>query len=46
MPEVNAHVGACQRASCVHNMDLECVAMKVEFARSDGIAECLSYERR
>lgn len=46
VPEVNAHVGACQRASCVHNMDLECVAMKVEFARSDGIAECLSYERR
>lgn len=46
MPEVNTQVGACQRASCIHNMDLECVAMKVQFASVDGVAECLSYVRR
>ncbi|APT85765.1 hypothetical protein CFLV_00055 [Corynebacterium flavescens] len=45
-PKVNAQVGACQRATCVHNMDLECTAKNVSFDRSDGKAECLSFSQR
>lgn len=46
MPQVNAQVGACQRASCAHNMDLECTATKVQFARSDAGVECLTFSAR
>ena len=45
-PEVNAQVGACQRASCAFNMDLECTAKDVTFAHSELGAECLTFTRR
>lgn len=45
-PKVNAQVGACQRANCVHNLDLECTATNVTFDRSGGKAECLTFTPR
>ncbi|MDO4605845.1 MAG: hypothetical protein Q4B12_00800 [Bowdeniella nasicola] len=38
-----AKVGACQRADCTYNHDLECSANKVEVG-ADG-AECLTYAK-
>ena len=44
LDRIVAQVGACQRTSCAHNVNLECSA---EFIRVGGPeAECLSYEAR
>lgn len=46
LPRVNSQVGACQRANCVHNQDLECVAESVKMGPSGDTAECLSFQAR
>lgn len=43
---VVAQVGACSRADCVHNADLECTAegIRVGSGTADRTAECLTYK--
>ncbi len=37
------HVGACHRADCVHNSQLECGAERVEIGAGADVADCLTY---
>lgn len=39
-----AQVGACKRADCVHNTDLECHATAIVVGPSADKADCLTYE--
>jgi hypothetical protein len=39
-----AQVGACKRADCVHNTDLECHAPAIVVGPSEDAADCLTYE--
>lgn len=39
--DIHAKVGACQRADCTHNHNLECGASAIDVA---GNADCLMYE--
>jgi hypothetical protein len=39
-------VGACHRADCVHNSDLECSAERVEIGAGADVADCLTYAAR
>ncbi len=41
LDRVTAQVGACQRADCVHNANLECSAESVRVGGQS--AECLTY---
>ena len=41
-----AQVGACKRADCLHNTDLECHAPAIVVGASDDKADCLTYETR
>ncbi|MQW77792.1 DUF1540 domain-containing protein [Nocardioides sp. dk4132] len=43
LPTVRAHVGACQRADCVHNHDLLCHADSVTIAWGGDEADCMTY---
>jgi hypothetical protein len=36
-------VGACHRADCVHNSDLECTAQGVEIGMGGDVADCLTF---
>ena len=38
------HVGACQRAECIHNTALECHAASVRIGPGADDADCLTYE--
>ncbi|KAA9158077.1 DUF1540 domain-containing protein [Amycolatopsis acidicola] len=45
LDRVVAQVGACSRADCVHNANLECTAQGVRVGPgSDGEANCLTYQ--
>ena len=39
-----AQVGACKRADCVHNTDLECHAPAIVVGASGDKADCLTYD--
>ena len=47
LPKVVAQVGACSRADCAHNANLECTATAVRIApgRGDHAANCMTYTR-
>jgi Domain of Unknown Function (DUF1540) len=46
LPTAVAQVGACSRADCVHNAELECTAdgIRVGAGAADHAAECLTYQ--
>ena len=44
MGELTAQVGACKRAECVHNTELECHAPAITVGPLDDRADCLTYE--
>ncbi len=44
LDKVVSHVGACQRAECVHNSALECTASAVRVGPGADAADCLTYE--
>lgn len=46
LDKVVSHVGACQRAECVHNSSLECTAPAVRIGPGAEAADCLTYEQR
>ena len=46
MGQAIAQVGACKRAECKHNTDLECHAPAIVVGQSGDTADCLTYERR
>ena len=39
-----AQVGACKRAECVHNTDLECRAPAIVVGVGSDLADCLTFE--
>lgn len=41
-----AQVGACKRADCKHNADLECHAPAIVVGQSGDSADCLTYEHQ
>jgi hypothetical protein len=41
-----AQVGACKRASCVHNTELECHAPSITVGAGEDRADCLTFEPR
>lgn len=43
LDRVVAQVGACQRAACVYNANLECTAEAVRIGPGQGTANCLTY---
>lgn len=43
---VIAQVGACQRADCRHNVELECHASAITVAPGQDMADCMTYDRR
>jgi hypothetical protein len=43
---VLAHVGACTRVDCVHNVALECAADAVRVGSIADPADCLTYTAR
>ena len=44
MGQLTAQVGACKRAECVHNTDLECHAPAIVVGSGADAADCLTYE--
>ncbi|MFI5892558.1 DUF1540 domain-containing protein [Actinoplanes sp. NPDC051513] len=46
MGKALAQVGACKRADCMHNTDLECHAPAIVVGQSGDKADCLTYEKR
>lgn len=46
LPTVLAHVGACQREDCIHNMALECHAPSVRVGSGRDLADCLTFSPR
>lgn len=46
LPRVVPQVGACSRADCTHNTNLECTAsaVKVGMGSGDHAANCLTYQ--
>lgn len=48
LPRVVSQVGACSRADCVHNTNLECGASAVKVGPGTGghDANCLTYQPR
>ncbi|GGQ55119.1 DUF1540 domain-containing protein [Couchioplanes azureus] len=46
MGQVMAQVGACHRAECVHNTDLECRAPAITVGAAEDRADCLTYSAR
>lgn len=41
-----AQVGACKRADCKHNANLECTAPAIVVGTSGDKADCLTYEAK
>ena len=41
-----AQVGACKRADCQHNVNLECTAPAIVVGASGETADCLTYEAK
>jgi uncharacterized protein DUF1540 len=41
-----AQVGACKRADCTHNANLECRAPAIVVGESGDKADCLTYEKK
>ncbi|GAA0538522.1 DUF1540 domain-containing protein [Paractinoplanes ferrugineus] len=41
-----AQVGACKRAECKHNAELECSAPAIVVGESGDKADCLTYEKK
>ena len=46
MGKALAQVGACKRADCTHNTDLECHAPAIVVGQAGDKADCLTYEKR
>ncbi len=46
LAKVSGHVGACQRADCVHNEALECTATSVKIGAGADTADCLTFQAR
>lgn len=46
MGQLMAQVGACKRADCVHNNELECRAPAIMVGPSTDRADCLTYEQK
>lgn len=48
LPRVMSQVGACTRADCAHNVNLECTASAVRVGPGEGdhAANCLTYTAR
>jgi hypothetical protein len=46
MGQAIAQVGACKRADCKHNTDLECHAPAIVVGQSGDSADCLTYEHQ
>ncbi len=46
LARVTGHVGACQRADCVHNESLECTAASVKIGAGADAADCLTFQAR
>ncbi|HEY8451208.1 MAG: DUF1540 domain-containing protein [Micromonosporaceae bacterium] len=44
--EALGRVGACQRADCRHNLDLECHAPAIRVASGQDVADCQTYDPR
>ena len=44
--QINAQVGACQRADCQHNSDLECHAPAITVGPGTDLADCQTYVSR
>ncbi|MGX6605485.1 DUF1540 domain-containing protein [Micromonosporaceae bacterium Da 78-11] len=45
MGKAFAQVGACKRADCVHNTDLECHAPAIVVGQSGDKADCFTYDQ-
>jgi hypothetical protein len=41
-----ASVGACKRADCVHNAELECRAPAIQVGMVDRLADCMTFRPR
>ncbi|MFI6264710.1 DUF1540 domain-containing protein [Micromonospora sp. NPDC051006] len=41
-----AQVGACQRADCRHNAQLECRAPAIRVGPDNDLADCMTYDER
>ncbi|GIF17755.1 hypothetical protein BJ973_009280 [Actinoplanes tereljensis] len=46
MGKALAQVGACKRAECKHNTDLECHAPAIVVGESGDTADCMTYEAK
>jgi hypothetical protein len=46
MGSVVAQVGACKRADCVYNSDLECRAPAITVGSGPDLADCLTFQQR
>ena len=46
LDKVITHVGACQRAECVHNTSLECTAESIRVGAGHEEADCLTVSPR
>jgi hypothetical protein len=46
MGQAEAQVGACKRAECVHNTELECHAPSIMVGAGVDRADCLTFEAR
>jgi hypothetical protein len=42
--QVTAQVGACKRAACTHNTDLECHAPAITVGVGQDLADCLTFQ--
>ncbi|MGV1005849.1 MAG: DUF1540 domain-containing protein [Candidatus Nanopelagicales bacterium] len=43
LPLVTTRVGACHRADCTHNSELECSADDIKVGPGRDVADCLTY---
>jgi hypothetical protein len=46
LSKVVSQVGACQRADCAFNQDLECTAGSVRMGAGADAADCLTFQKR
>ncbi|MER7440556.1 hypothetical protein [Micromonospora avicenniae] len=44
--DLTAQVGACQRADCQHNDQLECRAPAIRVGPDNDLADCITYDER
>ncbi|WP_202805980.1 DUF1540 domain-containing protein [Actinopolymorpha alba] len=43
-PSSIGHVGACKKADCMHNIDLECQAPGIVVGYRESEVDCLTYQ--